>query len=181
MGSSQLLVHFVRFALASVFAAAISLGLALPLHRVHAEVLPRLKVEIRFDGSCSANGNISIRNETTGAEVLDQSVTWSAEQPIEIRGFGGASSPDEVLRLTLRLQDGATVVFETTQFEYDDGSVFDATLVCSSVPYTPQLPDSALPLAPPHAFAGVILLVLSALLALAGMVRRPQKLAAPSS
>lgn len=174
MGPSQLLVHVVRFAFASVFAAAISLGLALPLTRVHAETLPRLKVEIRFVGSCSVSGNITIRNETTGAEVLDQSVTWSAEQPIEVRGFGGASSPAEVLRLTLRLEDGTTVVFETTQFEYDDGSVLDATLACSSVPYTPQLPDSALPLAPPHAPAGALLLVLATLLALASMVRRSQ-------
>jgi hypothetical protein len=103
-------------------------------------------------------------------------LSWSEEQPIAIRGFGGASSPDELLRLRLLDASDDVILFESTDFTYDDGSVFVATLNCSVVPYDQVVPDAAMPVSPPAlAFLGACLLTTALLVAAASFQPRRVK------
>jgi hypothetical protein len=156
--------HHYRVRLATAFVAA-SLLAILTVARVDAEVLPALEVVISFRGACSVDGSIRIVNETTGAEVLSRRVSWSAEQDIEFRGFGGASDSTQVLRLTLFGAYGTTALFESTAFDYGGGSRFRATLACNATPYQLVMPDSAVRHTPrPSTAAGLLLLLLAVML-----------------
>jgi hypothetical protein len=162
-------IHY-RVRLATALVAALLLATMTPA-RADAEVLPALEVAIHFQGACSVDGSIQIVNETTGAEVLSSRVSWSAERDIVLRGFGGASDSKEVLRLTLYSADGTTVLYESTAFDYEDGSRFRATLQCNSAPYHAVMPDSAVRHPPRPPGAGLLLLLLAALLHRSGSRR----------
>lgn len=138
------------------------LGYLLAAFPVRAEVLPALEIAIQFQGSCAVDGSITVVNETTGSQVLDERVSWSAARPIEIHGFGGASEPGEVLRLTLLDSDDVTILFTTTEFQYDAGSRFRAALSCASTPYRELVPDTAA--ASPHDTVLGLLLVVAGVL-----------------
>ena len=161
---------------------AAALFLCLQATATLAAVPQEVRTEIAFLEGCAGQGYVigwSRDEHSSFDDVLaeigrldaDQLLRWDGRRPISRLSIG-TSEIEADYALTLVAADGKSVLYEATyeyvHDEFGGGFLHQAVLDCSSIPYSPVSPDTALPISRVgfSALIGVLAMTLAVVISL---------------